>query len=282
LSALCDAAMVLRGPSEVEEVAAEVGWQRCLLEQGFVRVPGPFASRADAWATAMSIATAARDAITGRGGLGLLQVVGEFNLPPDGTEQRDFQALHIDFGVPRVTAQTVDVALYTALHIDVGHESSGTTTRLVSLRRLSAQRAWPEVSVITERLRSQARDASASEGILARIIEHIDQSCDLPVKDEEFLCGMEFNDIEAERQYHQRHGIDLSATEQRVALGAGELILFDNLAIAHGRLGQRPARELHQLCIGIKRADRSVQTRLLEELAACIGTGDPLGGANCP
>lgn len=123
-------------------------------------------------------------------------------------------------------------------------------------------------SVVADRIRSTAHDSSPIEGILARIVECLDQSWDLPAKDSEFLCGMEFQSVEDERAFYRRHQLDLVAAEQAVMLAPGELLIFDNLAIAHGRIGCRPAGELWQLCIGLKSAEQAVQAEILEALVA--------------
>jgi hypothetical protein len=190
--------------------------------------------------------------------------------------QRDFQALHIDFGLPRLSAHAVDVALYTALFIDADKPSSGAATRIVPLGRLLQQRTWPVRSVITERLRDTSLDNAPVEGILARIVAAIDQTFDLPSKDDQgFLCGMEFASVEDEQRYYARHGMTLAGVEQQVALGSGELLLCDNFATAHGRAGRRRPRELHQLCIGLRSADLSQQAVTAARVIGAFRTDDP-------
>jgi hypothetical protein len=223
----------------------------CLVGLGYVHIAGGFAFRGDAWATAMSVAMCARSR-SHRNGLQILEAVGEFNLPPEGAAQRDFQALHIDGD----------------------RTSSNTATRVVPLRQLLRQRTWPAPSTVIGRLRGSGEDAP-TEGIFARIIEAVDDSADLPAKDGEFLCGMEFNSIDDERSYYRRHGIELNSAERRIILGPGDLNAFDNQAVAHGRSGRRPSRELHQLCIGLA-ADRAAQAQLLDELAARFATDAPI------
>lgn len=237
-----------------------------LVSKGFVLVPQRFSSVDEAWAAALSVTTRARELT--RGASESMEVVGEFNVPPDGVEQRDFQALHIDFGLPRRGADAIDVALYTALYIHMGHESSGTATRLVPLRRLLPQRAWPAPTVIAARLRRTTGDARDVEGVMARIIECVDETQDLPAQDAGFVCGMEFTSLDEEDRYFRQHGMRLQEAEQSVVLRSGELLLFDNQAIAHGRRGRRTTRELHQLCIGLKAVDRAAQAQVVAALAA--------------
>jgi hypothetical protein len=246
-----------------------------LTIQGAVRIPAHFVSRSAAWKMALRLVSRARS-LTDGGNAPALEVVGEFNLPPEDVDQRDFQALHIDFGLPRLSAHAVDVALYTALFIDADKPSSGAATRIVPLGRLLQQRTWPVRSVITERLRDTSLDNAPVEGILARIVAAIDQTFDLPSKDDQgFLCGMEFASVEDEQRYYARHGMTLAGVEQQVALGSGELLLFDNFATAHGRAGRRRPRELHQLCIGLRSADLSQQAVTAARVMGAFRTDDP-------
>jgi hypothetical protein len=101
------------------------------------------------------------------------------------------------------------------------------------------------------------------EGILARIIEATDHSADLPVQDGNFLCGMEFASLDEERRFFANHGIQLPDMELEVVLRRGELLIFDNLAVAHGRRGARRTGELSQLCIGYRALDPARQMTLV-------------------
>jgi hypothetical protein len=116
-------------------------------------------------------------------GLPELEVVGEFTVPPPGTVQRDFQALHIDFGLPRVSPESVPVARFTALHRAADRGDSNAATRVVPLARLLRQRAWPDRTVLFDRLRCTRLDDAPVEGVRARVVEAVDQSADLPAKD---------------------------------------------------------------------------------------------------
>jgi hypothetical protein len=273
---LCKAARVSIPSSDCRDASRGIALDALaeqLTIQGAVRIPAQFVSRSTAWKTALCLASRARS-LTSESALAL-GVVGEFNLPPEDVDQRDFQALHIDFGLPRLSANAVAVALYTALYIDADQPSSGAATRIVPLSRLLQQRTWPVRSVITERLRDTSVDDSPVEGILARIVAAIDLTRDLPSKDDEgFLCGMEFTCIDDERSYFSRHGMTLAGLEQQVALGSGELLVFDNLATAHGRVGRRNARELHQLCIGLRSADLAQQAETAARVIGAFRTND--------
>jgi hypothetical protein len=235
-----------------------------LVRRGVVRVPGRYEAPADAWSAAMQIAAQAGrlDSVID---LQELAVVGEFTVPPRGVVQRDFQALHIDFGLPRVGADAVAVTRFTALHCAADLVASGAATRMVSLAGLLGQRSWPAPDVLIDRLRAKSADDEAVEGVLARVVEALDQTRDLPAKDSDgFLCGMEFASLDDERRYFAQHGMSLESAEQEIVLEPGELLVFDNLAMAHGRRGRRQTNELHQLCVGFPSVEPADQAELLE------------------
>src|ERR1700729_1196286 len=146
-----------------------------LIERGLARVPGRWPDTPAAWQPAVAVAACARDRDPLCAGLPALEVVGEFTVPPQGVVQRDFQALHIDYGLPKLGGPPVAVSRFTALYLDPRQAGSGSATRIVPLRPLLGQRSWPARTVIAERMCRDAGDDSLVEGILARIIESADQ-----------------------------------------------------------------------------------------------------------
>jgi hypothetical protein len=239
-----------------------------LLERGVARVPGCWPDQAAAWPVALQVMEHARDLDPLCAGLPALEVVGEFTAPPPGTVQRDFQALHIDYGVPLLAAASVAVSRFTALYLDAHQAGSGSATRIAGLRSLLGQRGWAPREVLAERLCSDAAaDGVLVEGIFGRIIEAADQSADLPDRDADgFLCGMEFSALEDERRYFAGHGLDLVAVEEEFVLSSGEMLIFDNLVTVHGRRGRRNTGELHQLCVGFGSLDLAAQALLLDRI----------------
>ena len=203
-------------------------------------------------------------------GMPSLEVVGEFTIPPPGALRRDFQPLHIDFGLPIAPAGASDVARYTALWIDPERAATTAVTRIVPLRELLALRTWPAPDLLVERMRAyaEANAGAAAEGILARLVEAADDSPTLPRAANGFLCGMEFDTVAQERAHLSARGLDLDAAEQRVQLGPGELLVFDNLAVAHGRLGVREPLELNQLCVGYRGLGSADQSELARRALA--------------
>jgi hypothetical protein len=245
-----------------------------IVDRGVALVPGRWADRAAAWDMALRVTAAARDLDGLPAGLPVFEVLGEFSLPPPGVVQRDFQALHIDYGVPKLAGPPVPVARYTALYLDNAAPGSGAATRIVPLERLLSQRSWPAREVLMGRLCADT-SAGSVEGILARIVEAADESRDLPDgATDDFLCGMEFLTLEEERLYFARHGLQLAAVEEEVALTSGQLLLFDNLAVGHGRRGRRNAGELQQLCIGFGSLDLTGQASLVTRFLSGFDHGD--------
>jgi hypothetical protein len=79
-------------------------------------------------------------------------------------------------------------------------------------------------------------DREYIEGSLARIVEA--SAGGVPTLPSvkavpELLCGLEFDTLQAEHDFLARHGLHVEAVE--VALAPGQLLVFDNLAVAHGR-----------------------------------------------
>jgi hypothetical protein len=215
-----------------------------------------------------------------------LSVIGDFVLPPaDRGPSRDFQTLHFDFGVPLEPSAEQDVALYTALHVPKCIEHVSASTRLVALSRLLSQRTWASRPQLVDRLIRYGRTHGAwddacgyAEGSLARIVEAADgESLTLPsVKvAPDFLCGLEFDGLAAELEFFTRHGLLVEEVEVEVRLRPGQLLVFDNLAVAHGRRGTRQPGELHQRVFGHEQLGAPTQLRARERLLDAFCAGQP-------
>jgi hypothetical protein len=253
-----------------------------LAEHGFVWVRGRLLESADACRLARKLIDACSDVE----GLPALELVGSFVLPPpDGLESRDFQTLHFDFGLPLDPASEVDVGRFTALHIPFGFKAVSAVTRLVPLAPLLAQRAWPGRAELIDRLVAYGETHGAwdstqgyVEGSLARLVEAAAGSRLLPSVRAEpgFLCGTEFDSALSETRFLEQHGLRVDAVEVDVALSPGELLVFDNLAVAHGRRGGRRPGELHQWVFGAKAAGLSEQRRIRDRVLAAFDGADGL------
>jgi hypothetical protein len=209
-----------------------------------------------------------------------LNLIGEFVLPPpDGDDSRDFQTLHFDFGLPLDPKVAHDVGRYTALYIPGRLGPVSAVTRLVPLAGLLSQRRWPSQSELVARLTAYGRthgawndDLGYLEGSLARVVDAVDGVPVLPsVKvDDEFLCGMEFESLDAELDFFVRHSLTVAAVEIEVLLSPGELLVFDNLALAHGRRGTRQPGELHQWVFGESQPGLVRQRELRDHVLAAF------------
>ena len=246
-----------------------------LSDHGFVVVPGPFARLQDAWRAARVFVDNA--ATTGA----RLAVVGDFVIPPpDGPPSRDFQTLHFDFGLPLAPVASADVAHFTALHLAIHALPSEALTRLVPLRSLLAGGQWPNHDELVRRFAVYgdshgAWDNSAgyAEGSLARIVEAaLGQTPALPSvkEDPEFLCGTEFASLAEEAAFFAQRGLRPEIVGIEVCLRPGELLVFDNLTLAHGRRGVRRPGELNQRVFGDRALPVDQQVELRDRVLAAF------------
>jgi Taurine catabolism dioxygenase TauD, TfdA family len=247
-----------------------------LLDRGFVHLREQCASKSAAWTIAREVFAAASRPDAIGSDMPPLEDVGEFTVPPADALRRDFQTLHMDFGLPIEAGEPLDIARFTALYINPRHPPTTALTRVVPLGALLQQRAWSPRSTLLANLRRYGRTAPVGagyvEGILARLVEAADNCSVLPpTTDPDFLCGMEFATLAEERAHFARHSLELDTVEHRVHLRPGELVLFDNLTTAHGRTGTRRPEELHQLCVGYRRLEAARQRTLLLRVLDAFG-----------
>jgi hypothetical protein len=250
-----------------------------LRTEGFVWIRDPFARVEAAWEAAGALVD--RALTPGAD----LEIIGEFVLPPpDGPPSRDFQTLHFDFGLPLIPGAHADVARFTALHIAADAAPVQAATRLVSLRGLLGAASWPDRGELLRRFAAYGDSHGAwehehgyVEGSLARIVEAaFGQPPVLPsVKTTAgFRCGLEFARLADERAFFAQRGLRLSAAETEVSLAPGQLLVFDNLAVAHGRRGQRQPGELHQRIYGHRTLPPSQQALLRDRALTALRERD--------
>jgi hypothetical protein len=258
----------------VTENASVEDHVRQLRQQGFAWVRGSLPDPEQALEAARALIDARSSAT--------LRLLGDFILPPaDGVPSRDFQTLHFDFGVPLDPKCEHDVGRYTALHIAEGFGSVSAVTRLVPLAAMLRQRKWPSQPELLARLVAYGTthgawddDDGYVEGSLARIVEAAVGVPVLPsVKLEAgFLCGMEFDDLDSELRFFERHSVPTDEVVVEIPLSPGELLVFDNLAVAHGRRGMRQPGELHQWVFGESDLTVARQRELRDEVLAAFRT----------
>ena len=220
--------------------------------------------------------------------------------PLGGVATRDFQTLHFDFGLPLDPKVDQEIARYTALYVPADVVDVQAVTRLVPLVALLGQRSWPPPAELVARLTAYGRTHGAwddnqgyVEGSLARLVEAAAGECSpfLPsVKVQPgFLCGLEFDSLAGELAFFERHGLRIHDVEITVALQPGELLVFDNLAVAHGRRGTRQPGELRQRVFGhsLRPADQKklrddVLTAFYAVEAASSIASMPYAATKCP
>jgi hypothetical protein len=242
-----------------------------------VWIRSTLATPAEAFAKAKELI----DECTASNGQEALGVIGDFILAPlAGKATRDFQTLHFDFGVPLCPVRGRDVARYTALFIARSAVGVAAVTRLVPLDALLGQRRWPDRATLRANLAAYGESHGAwddadgySEGSLGRIVEAVAGAPRLPsVKSTPgFLCGMEFDTLAAEVAFLAGFGLDVQAVEVEIPLRPGDLLVFDNLALAHGRRGSRRPGELHQRVYGHRLLPAAGQCALRDRFLAAFG-----------
>jgi len=244
-----------------------------LSDRGFARVSGDFPSSWEAFAAAHALI----DARCVADGSEALAVIGDFVVPSlDGQISRDFQTLHFDFGLPLDPKVEHDVGRYTALYVTRLIAGVAAVTRLVPLAGLLRQREWPSLKQLLGGFIAYGKTHGSwddtlgyVEGSFARVVEAAAASSPvLPsVKvDPGFLCGMEFDSLVSELTFFASHGLHVERVQVEVALRPGELLVFDNLAFAHGRRGRRQPGELCQRVYGHRRLSPAAQRELRDSV----------------
>lgn len=132
------------------------------------------------------------------------------------------------------------------------------------------------VSPLTVAPTARGTTAGYVEGSLARIVEAAAGRTPVlaSVKaDPAFQCGTEFDSLTRELAFFDRHGLHVSRHTVEIRLRPGELLVFDNLVVAHGRRGSRQPGELVQRVYGHRDLPVEEQTRLRDGVLRLFTTG---------
>jgi hypothetical protein len=106
----------VQDPAAVLDAGPDVArFARRLAVEHVVRVPQLQPTRTAAWEVVAELTAEASRYQPWCRDFPDVEIVGEYRLPPAATPQRAFQTLHIDFGLPRIGAGDVPVALFTAV-----------------------------------------------------------------------------------------------------------------------------------------------------------------------
>jgi hypothetical protein len=170
-----------------------------------------------------------------------------------------------------------DVARYTALHVPADRPVTSARTRIVPLASLLGQRKWSPSDTLASQLVDYgasrgARDGRAGyvEGVLARLVEAADEGKASLPSASECLCGQELESLADERDHFAARRLCLEAVEVLVSVQPGELLVLDNLSTAHGRLGRRAPKELHQFMLGHRQLGVDRQIKLRDRVLAAF------------
>ena len=150
------------------------------------------------------------------------------------------------------------------------------------LRSLLADSPWPDhdepvrrFAVYGDSHGAWDNSAGYAEGSLARIVEAaLGQTPALPSvkEDPEFLCGTEFASHAEEAAFFTQRGLRPDIVGIELCLRPGELLVFDNLALAHGRRGVRRPGELNQRVFGHRALPVDQQVKLRDRVLADFST----------
>jgi hypothetical protein len=212
----------------LSELATYHDHARSLTEEGFTLIDARVASGSRADATALPICRQAARLNRWPAGMPPLRVVGKFRIPEGPAEAREFQALHFDFGLPLQPRLPRDLAHYTVLYVSAEMGRAEAFTRLVHLRKLLAQRSWPDAHTLVRRIAAYGESTGAwdptqgyTEGILGRLIDAAhggDPALPSVRATPDFLCGTEFAGADDENRFFASHGLDLKTAETAIRL----------------------------------------------------------------
>jgi hypothetical protein len=224
--------------------------------------------------------------LSGAGRFSLLQ---KMTIPGSDDTTRNFQCLHFDGGIPLLVNSPQDLVLFTALYLPKTGTPSSASTRFIDLDAITQQARWGTLPHLEDRLTTYWKnlgsswnwddDRSYKESCFARIVDAFSGTEELtnfrktPQSEWSKASreGNEFGSIEDESAFFKRHGIEIEAVAKSIKLQPGQLILFDNTRMVHGRVGRRKKHEIFQMSYGLKNvsedASREFATQFLLSFA---------------
>jgi len=202
-----------------------------------------------------------------------------------------FQCLHFDYGLPVLDFGEQPLYGVVALYKRPCSERSPSQTRIVRLNALKKVTSALRHGEIGRRLREyvaaygdgwrQPEPANTGRiSIFLRFVEAIfgqKRFASLIESDSaNFLIdaaqqiGLQTSGVEAEELLLQDLGIDLGSVEERVCLEPGDMLLLDNLAVVHGRIGRRQPRELWQMLFGLASLSPTAIERVVSTVCTTV------------
>ena len=204
-----------------------------------------------------------------------------------------FQALHFDMGLPLVAREYQVGYLFAMLYSPHDRQPGQAQTRIAGVEGVLRQRRRHALAECEGRLQRYADThgdgwtqpephITGRVGCFARLVdamldEHeLTHLYDQPTW-EWFREGEGSEDgrreLAAETTWLSGHGHSLPGVETRIQLEPGDLLLFNNISCAHGRLGRREPEELWQVMWGVPHVDADEIAKIRGFVAAAMAGG---------
>lgn len=191
--------------------------------------------------------------------------------------QESFQALHHDMGLPLVSRHVQVGYLFSMLYAPMGGTRGNAETRIVPVANLLRQRKRHSRTVCDLLLHDYAdrfgdgwtepeRHSSGRLGCLARVVDAmLEQPELLSFFDQgtwewfrdDYASTDGRAELARETAWWAKHGYRLEQAETRITLRPGDMLMFDNVRCAHGRIGPRAPEEIWQVMWGVPRLSRA-------------------------
>lgn len=207
------------------------------------------------------------------------------------TDQADipFVALHFEMGAPLIAIddQTTVCSLM-GLYFPHDSEPNEVRTRTLHLGGLLSSHRWPDEREVEDALKFYAENygdgwGDYSTGRLSCVARLLDGA----VSDNELSFMKSFKETDCfnrsadgewvdgyqeEIDYFLSHGFLIETWEKRYTLRPGDLLIIDNLRVAHGQIGQREPEEIYQFIYGTNRATAFDVDQLRRQLVSTLKT----------
>ena len=186
--------------------------------------------------------------------------------------ESSYQVLHLDMGQPIISREPQDMYLITGLYLDKIRKPVTARTRVMSLKGLFKNKKWGGKELIEKRIIRYAKKygdgwfnpEKINTKRLACFARIVDAVADTEELKDDFnkTMGQWFRDEERlgvdesmknEYKFYQKRGISLGKLEKHIQLKPGQLLIFDNTRVIHGRAGKRVEKEVWQMMFGVRK-----------------------------
>ena len=182
--------------------------------------------------------------------------------------ETDHMSLHFEMGLPLIPTEDVSrVHALICLYIPKGENASDVATRLLSIDGLLNKTQNVESNLVKYCKKNGAGWKDFNSGRLlcaAQLFDAMQENCELGYMREDRIAEWfnkdakraSQNGAQKEIDFFAKFRINLRAKEKSFILQPGDLLIVDNLRVAHGRRGRRPAEELVQYLYGARDVTR--------------------------